>query len=199
METMNTSYLNRNIAVLAAAVISLAALEARPVRGENGTKPAFVIKVERIVSFTGRLRVTLPSGKVKKLTAGQEFLEFPAGTLIQVVSGECTTLLAVNKIKLPTGATARIIKPLVRGSKITGFSGRIKVILPSGEEIIFRAGQTLPMLPPHSTIIVLSGEASIDSAGDQVTLTEGETGEIDSTAAEENMPADIIDLAPVSK
>jgi hypothetical protein len=196
---MKNSSLSGGIGRYIPAVLLLALLGITPARGAHPAKPEEVIDIEKVLDFTGELKITLPSGKIKMLTAGRELFELPSGTLVKVLSGHCTTLLGGQRSELPAGGTARIIKPLVRGSRITGFTGRLKIILPTGEEIILEAGHSLPSLPPGSVIIVLSGEAGIDSQGDHIILTEGETGEIGESLANESLPADIIDLEPVSK
>jgi len=90
----------------------LSPLAAESVEREGDEKQE-IIEVEKIIDFTGELKVTLPGGEVRKLTAGDEIFEFPENTLVEVVSGIATATVRGNLLILKEEQTARIIKSLI--------------------------------------------------------------------------------------
>ena len=157
-----------------------------------------VIEIENVTDFTGRLFITFPTGETSRLTVGEKLIDFPHHTLIEVKSGELVGVLMGNTIVVKTGQTARIILPVVSIEKILKFTGKLKIILPTGEEIIVEAGEPLPDLPPETRIEVISGELTVISEGTKIQLSKGEVGKIKILIEEESPIAGGGDISPAS-
>ncbi len=159
---------------------------------------AEVIEIEEVTDFTGRLLITFPSGESQQLTVGEKLIEFPHHTLIEVQSGELVGVLLGNTIIVKSGQTARIVLPVVSIEKLIHFTGTIKIILPTGEEITVEAGEPLPDLPPGTRIEVISGELTALSADKRIKLKEGEVARIKIIVEEESPISGGGDISPAS-
>jgi len=157
-----------------------------------------LIDIETVTDFTGRLIVTLPSGERKDLTVGERLIELPHHTLIEVKSGELVGVLLGKTIVVKTGQIARIVLPVVGIERIIQFTGKLKIILPSGEEIIVEAGEPLPELSPGTRIEVLSGELTVLSEGKRLRLSRGEIGRLESDTDRESPVSSAGDISPAS-
>ena len=164
---------------------------------KNGAKPS-TIDVEKIIDFTGEIKVTLPSGDVKTYRVGDTLIPLPENTLVEVLSKESTGVLAGKIIVLKEGQIARIIRPGVTAQKIIQFTGELKIILPDGTIIYVKAGEPLPTLPPGTRIEVISGELIVIWGDERFTLTPGDVAWIE-LPFEEQVPApEGGDISPVS-
>jgi hypothetical protein len=141
---------------------------------KTGEEKSSVIDVEKIIDFTGSIRITLPDGTVKDLKIGDKLFPMPEKTLIEVLSKECTGVLSGNIITLKEGQIARITRPGVTAQKVIQFTGELKIILPDGTIIFVKAGEPLPILPPGTMIEVISGDLIVLWEDERITLTPGD-------------------------
>jgi hypothetical protein len=141
---------------------------------KTGKEKSSIIDVEKIIDFTGAIKITLPSGEIVQLKVGDKIPQLPEKTLIEVLSKECTGVLSGNIITLKAGQTARITRPGVTAQKIIQFTGELKIILPDGTIIFVKAGEPLPILPPGTMIEVISGDLVVLWEDERITLTPGD-------------------------
>ncbi len=137
-----------------------------------------VTELEEIISYTGEIRVILPTEEEFRYTAPEPLPDFPADTLIEVISGKLEGTLLGMTIELGEGKVARLTVPALAVERVVSFTGRLRIILPTGEVILVEPGQILPPLPPGTRIVVLSGELTVISEGEILKLTVGEIGRI---------------------
>lgn len=174
-------------------IIVLGGIEGRA----DSAKPE-IVDVEKIVAFTGALKITLPWGEVKKLSVGEELFELPEKTLVEVISGESTGLVSGNSLVLKTGQVARIIKPVISVERIIRFTGILKITLPTGEEIQIKTGEALPDLPAGSLIDIISGDLTVISQGEQTVLNPGEIAQLETELEGETELEEIEVVNPAS-
>jgi hypothetical protein len=141
---------------------------------KTGEEKSSVIEVEKIIDFTGSIRITLPSGDIRELKVGEKIPPLPEKTLIEVLSKECTGVLSGNIITLKAGQIARIVRPGVTAQKVIQFTGELKIVLPDGTIIFVKAGEPLPILPPGTMIEVISGDLIVLWEDERITLTPGD-------------------------
>lgn len=137
-----------------------------------------VTELEAIISYTGEIRVILPTEEEFRYTAPEPLPDFPADTLIEVISGKLEGTLLGMTIELREGKVARLTVPALAVEKVISFTGRLRIILITGEVILVEPGQILPPLPPGTRIVVLSGELTVISEGQVFRLTVGEIARI---------------------
>jgi|GEM_PF-4134260 len=160
-----------------------------------------IIDVEKIIDFTGEIKITLPSGDILELKVGDKIPPLPEKTLIEVLSKECTGVLSGNIITIKTGQIARIIRPGVTAQKIIQFTGELKIILPDGTIIFVKAGEPLPILPPGTMIEVISGDLIVLWEDERITLTPGDVAwlePIDEAIGPEVPESESGDISPAS-
>ena len=168
---------------------------------KTGKEKSSVIDVEKIIDFTGAIKITLPSGDVVQLKIGDKIPPLPAKTLVEVLSKECTAVLSGNIITLKEGQIARIIRPGVTAQKIIQFTGELKIVLPDGTIIFIKAGEPLPILPPGTMIEVISGDLIVLWEDERITLTPGDVAwlePIDDTIGPEVPASEGGDISPAS-
>jgi len=168
---------------------------------KTGEEKSSVIEVEKIIDFTGSIRITLPSGDIRELKAGDKIPVLPEKTLIEVLSKECTGVLSGNIITLKASQIARIIRPGVTAQKIIQFTGELKIILPDGTIIFVKVGEPLPILPPGTMIEVISGDLIVLWEDERITLTPGDVAwlePIDETIGPEVPDNESGDISPAS-
>ncbi|MFH1039265.1 MAG: hypothetical protein V1789_11425 [PVC group bacterium] len=164
---------------------------------KSGKKPP-TIDVEKIIDFTGEIKVTFPSGDVQTFRVGDTLVVLPENTLVEVLSEEGTGLLAGKIILLKKGQIARIIKPGVTAQKVIQFTGELKIVLPDGTIIYVKAGEPLPTLPPGTRIEVISGELVVIWGDERIILTPGDVAWIEPLLDEETPASEGGDISPVS-
>ena len=168
---------------------------------KTGKEKSSIIDVEKIIDFTGAIKITLPSGDVAQLKIGDKIPPLPAKTLVEVLSKECTAVLSGNIITLKEGQIARIIRPGVTAQKIIQFTGELKIVLPDGTIIFIKAGEPLPILPPGTMIEVISGDLIVLWEDERITLTPGDVAwlePIDDTIGPEVPANEGGDISPAS-
>jgi hypothetical protein len=168
---------------------------------KTGKEKSSVIDVEKIIDFTGTIKITLPSGDVVQLKIGDTIPPLPEKTLVEVLSKECTGVLSGNIITLKTGQIARIIRPGVTAQKIIQFTGELKIVLPDGTIIFVKAGEPLPILPPGTMIEVISGDLIVLWEDERITLTPGDVAwlePIEETIGPEVPDSEGGDISPAS-
>ena len=181
--------------IVIAMIISIAGMTGcgKPEKGK-----ASVIDVEKIIDFTGSINITLPDGTIKKLTVGDKLFPLEEKTLIEVLSNECTGVLAGNIITLKAGQIARIIRPGVTAQKVIKFTGELKIILPDGTIIFIKAGEPLPTLSQGTIIEVISGDLIVLVNNEEVLLTPGQIAWIEPGLEEETPESEGSDISPAS-
>lgn len=157
-----------------------------------------VIDVEKIIDFTGSIKITLPDGTIKMLTAGDNLFPIEEKTLIEVISKECTGVLAGNIITIKEGQIARIIRPGVTAQKVIKFTGELKIILPDGTVIFVKAGEPLPILPDGTIIDVISGDLIVLVSEEEILITPGEIVWIEPLIEVEAPDSEGSDISPAS-
>ena len=136
-------------------------------------KPS-VIDVEKIIDFTGSIKITLPDGTVNTIKVGETLPRLPDKTLIEVLSNECTGILSGTTIILKKGQIARIIRPGITAQKVIKFTGKLKITLPNGTVIFVEAGQPLPTLSDGTIIEVISGDLIVLVHDEEILVTPGQ-------------------------
>lgn len=164
----------------------------------EGDKETPTIDVEKIVDFTGAITVTLPSGETVRIAVGETLIPLPEDTLVEIVSGESTGMLAGKIILLKEGQIARIIRPGVTAHHIIRFTGELKIILPDGTVIFVKTGDKLPILPPGTRIEVISGELVVLWGDERITLTAGEVAWLEMLPEEKLLERELGDISPAS-
>lgn len=159
---------------------------------------ARTIDVERIVDFTGVISVTLPTGETVGITVGEALIPLPEDTLVEVVAGEATGMLAGRIILLREGQIARIIRPGVTAHHVIRFTGELKIILPDGTVIFVKEGEPLPILPAGTRIEVISGELVVLWGDERYTLAAGEVAWIELRPEERLLELERGDISPAS-
>lgn len=134
--------------------------------------------IEEVVSYTGELLVTLPTGEEVRYIAPASLPELPSETLIEVISGKLEGVLMGVTVQIREGQTARLTEPALAVEKIISFTGRLRIILPTDEVILVEPGQILPPLPPGTRIVVLSGELTVIAEGQVFKIGVGQIGRI---------------------
>jgi len=168
---------------------------------KTGEEKTSIIEVEKIIDFTGSIRITLPSGDILELKAGDKIPVLPEKTLIEVLSKECTGVLSGNIITLKAGQVARIIRQGVTAQKVIQFTGELKIVLPDGTIIFVKAGEPLPILPPGTMIEVISGDLIVLWEDERITLTPGNVAwlePIDESIGPEVPESEGGDISPAS-
>lgn len=167
--------------------------------GCQGTGPeATTIDVEKIIDFTGVISVTLPSGETTRLAVGQTLISLPADTLVEIVSGESTGMLAGKIILLREGQVARIIRPGVTAHHVIRFTGNLKIVLPDGTVIFVEEGDPLPILPAGTRIEVISGELVVLWGDERITLVAGDVAWIELRPEDRMLELERGDISPAS-
>ena len=156
------------------------------------------IDVERIVDFTGVISVTLPTGETTRITVGEALIPLPENTLVEVVAGESTGMLAGKIILLREGQIARIIRPGVTAQHVIRFTGELKIILPDGTIIFVKEGDPLPILPAGTRIEVISGELVVLWGDERFTLVAGEVAWIELRPEDRLLELERGDISPAS-
>ncbi len=181
------------------AAVSLGLILMLPAAGCREEDPDIrTIDVERIVDFTGVISVTLPTGETVRITVGEALIPLPEDTLVEVVSGESTGMLAGRIIHLREGQTARIIRPGVTAQRVIRFTGELKIVLPDGTVIFVQEGDPLPILPPGTRIEVISGELVVLWGDERYTLAAGEVAWIEIHPEERLLEIERGDISPAS-
>lgn len=156
------------------------------------------IDVEKIIDFTGVISVTLPSGETTRIAVGQALISLPADTLVEIVSGESTGMLAGKIILLREGQVARIIRPGVTAQHVIRFTGELKIVLPDGTVIFVKAGDPLPILPAGTRIEVISGELVVLWGDERITLISGDVAWIELRPEDRLLELERGDISPAS-
>ncbi len=164
----------------------------------EGDKETPTIDVEKIVDFTGAITVTLPSGETIRISTGETLIPLPEDTLVEIVSGESTGMLAGKIILLKEGQIARIIHPGVTAHQVIRFTGELKIILPDGTVILVKEGDRLPILPPGTRIEVISGELVVLWGDERITLTAGEVAWLEMRPEDKVLEVELGDISPAS-
>ena len=166
--------------------------------GKTGEDKPSVIDVEKIIDFTGSIRITLPDGTVKDLKIGDKLFPMEEKTLIEVLSKECTGVLGGNIVMIKEGQIARIIRPGVIAQKVIKFTGELKIILPNGTVIFIQAGEPLPTLSDGTIIEVISGDLIVLVNNEEVLITPGEVVWIEPAIEEDTPESEGSDISPAS-
>jgi len=156
------------------------------------------IDVERIIDFTGVISVTLPSGETTRIAVGQSLIPLPENSLVEIVSGESTGMLAGKIIILRAGQIARIIRPGVTAHHVIRFTGELKIVLPDGSVIFVKAGDPLPILPAGTRIEVISGELVVLWGDERITLTAGDVAWLELRPEDRLLELERGDISPAS-
>lgn len=159
---------------------------------------ATTIDVEKIIDFTGVISVTLPSGETTRLAVGQALISLPADTLVEIISGESTGMLAEKIILLREGQVARIIRPGVTAHHVIRFTGKLKIVLPDGTVIFVKEGDPLPILPAGTRIEVISGELVVLWGDERITLIAGDVAWIELRPEDRLLELERGDISPAS-
>jgi len=168
---------------------------------KSGEEEASVIDVEKIIDFTGKIKITLPSGDILELKVGDKIPPLPEKTLIEVISKECTGVLSGNIITIKAGQIARIVRKGVTAQKIIQFTGELKIILPDGTIFFIKEGDPLPILPPGTMIEVISGDLIVLWEDERIILTPGDVAwlePIDESIGPEVPDSESGDISPAS-
>jgi hypothetical protein len=179
--------------ILAALVLALGLPGCREAEPETPT-----IDVEKIIDFTGVISVTLPSGETTRIAVGQTLIPLPVDTLVEIVSGESTGMLAGKIILLKEGQIARIIRPGVTAEHVIRFTGELKIVLPDGTIILVKAGDPLPILPAGTRIEVISGELVVLWGDERITLTAGDVAWLELRPEDRLLELERGDISPAS-
>lgn len=179
--------------ILGAALIVIGGAGCRKSEEETLT-----IDVEKIVDFTGVIMITLPSGETVRIAVGETLIPLPEDTLIEIVSGESTGMLAGKIILLKEGQIARIIRPGVTAHHIIRFTGELKIILPDGTVIFVKAGEPLPILPAGTRIEVISGELVVLWGDERMTLVAGDIAWLELRPEDKMLELERGDISPAS-
>ncbi len=179
--------------ILAALVLAIGLPGCRDADPETPT-----IDVEKIIDFTGVISVTLPSGETTRIAVGQTLIPLPEDTLIEIVSGESTGMLAGKIILLKEGQIARIIRPGVTAHHVIRFTGELKIVLPDGTVIFVKAGDPLPILPAGTRIEVISGELVVLWGDERITLTAGDVAWLELRPEDRLLELERGDISPAS-
>ncbi len=156
------------------------------------------IDVEKVLDFTEVIVVTLPSGETTRIRVGETLDPLPEDTLVEVISGEATGMLAGKIILIKQGQIARIIRPGVTAEQIIRFTGELRIILPDGTVKIIKAGDPLPILPSGTRIEVISGELVVLWGDERITLSPGDVALLEPPLEEWKMEKDRGDISPAS-
>ncbi len=156
------------------------------------------IDVEKIVDFTGVIMVTLPSGETTRIAVGETLIPLPEDTLVEIVSGESTGMLAGKIILLREGQIARIIRPGITADHIIRFTGELKIILPDGTVIFVKAGDPIPVLPTGTRIEVISGELVVLWGDERITLIVGDVAWLELRPEDRLLEIERGDISPAS-
>lgn len=157
-----------------------------------------IIDVERIIDFTGAIKITLPSGDIIELKVGDKVIPLPEKTLIEVLSNECTGVLGGNIVTIKKGQIARIIRPGVIAQKVIKFTGELKIILPNGTVIFVTAGEPLPTLSDGTIIEVISGDLIVLVNNEEVLIIPGGIVWIEPPIEEDTAESEGSDISPAS-
>jgi len=164
----------------------------------KGDRETPTIDVEKIVDFTGEISVTLPGGETVRIQVGEALIELPEDTLVEIVSGEATGMLAGKIILFREGQIARIIRPGVTAHHVIRFTGELKIVLPDGTIIFVKAGEPLPILPTGTRIEVISGELVVLRGDERLTLVAGEIAWLELRPEEKMLEIERGDISPAS-
>jgi len=165
---------------------------------KTGKEKSSVIDVEKIIDFTGNIRITLPDGTMQELKVGDKLFPMPEKTLIEVLSKECTGVLSGTIITIKEGQIARIIRPGITAQRVIKFTGELKIILPNGTEIFIKAGEPLPILSDGTIIEVISGDLIVLVNDEEILLTPGDVVWIEPPIEEETPESEGSDISPAS-
>ncbi|MDP8236376.1 MAG: hypothetical protein P9M08_08330 [Candidatus Erginobacter occultus] len=179
--------------ILAGLVLAIGLPGCRDAEPETST-----IDVEKIIDFTGVISVTLPSGEITRIAVGQTLIPLPEDTLVEIVSGESTGMLAGKIILLKEGQIARIIRPGVTAHHVIRFTGELKIVLPDGTVIFVKAGDPLPILPAGTRIEVISGELVVLWGDERITLTAGDVAWLELRPEDRLLELERGDISPAS-
>ncbi len=182
----------------AAVILAVISLSIGPGGCREAEPDASTIDVEKIIDFTGVISVTLPSGEINRITVGQTLIPFPEDTLVEIISGEATGMLAGKIILLKEEQIARIIRPGVTAQHVIRFTGELKIVLPDGTVIFVKAGDPLPILPAGTRIEVISGELVVLWGDERITLTPGDVAWIELRPEDQLLELDRGDISPAS-
>lgn len=186
-------------AILGVPLVLLTATLVFGVTGCRKTEPRpSTIDVEKIVDFTGAIVVTLPTGETQRIAVGETLIPLPEDTLVEVVAGETTGMLAGKLVILQEGQIARIVRPGVTAHHVIRFTGELKIILPDGTVIFVKAGDPLPILPPGTRIEVISGELVVLWGDERMTLTAGQVAWLEPRPVEWVPEREMGDISPAS-
>ena len=140
--------------------------------------PAADVELEEVVSYTGEIKVILPTKEVIRLQHDDSLPELLPGATVEVERGKLAGIFAGVTVELKEGQKARLVVPALAVERIVSFTGRLKIILPTGEAVSVEPGQILPPLPLGTRSVVLSGELIAVAGGRSVELQSGQIAQI---------------------